>query len=116
LKLAISEESLNCRHVSVHVTAGAADVHIVAEARRLDTDLIVMAMTSAVETSTPVVSMVGRVARQVACSVLVVPAIGGSARRNEACDEREPTGALNREQLALVHETRNQLPNVGGLA
>ncbi len=116
LNLAISNESLNWCHVGVHVTAGAADVHIVAEAHRLHTDLIVMAMTPNVANSTRVVSMVGRVARQVACPVLVIPAMSGSPTWDDAYDGRERIGASSREQLASVHTVRKSASHVGGMA
>jgi nucleotide-binding universal stress UspA family protein len=116
LKLAIPDESLNWCHVGVQVTAGAADVHIVAEAHRLHTDLIVMAMTPNVANSTPVVSMVGRVARQVACPVLVVPAIDGSPTWDDPYNGSERIGALGREPLASVHTTGQSASHVGGMA
>lgn len=116
LKLAISDESLNWCHVGVHVTAGAADVHIVAEAHRLPTDLIVMAMTPNDATSTPVVSMVGRVARQVTCPVLVVPAMVGSPTWDDAYDGRERIGALSRAQVASVHTAGKSTSHVEGMA
>jgi nucleotide-binding universal stress UspA family protein len=115
LKLAISDESLNWCHVGVHVTAGAADVHIVAEAHRLYTDLIVMAMTPNDANPTGVVSMVGRVSRQVACPVLVVPAIGASPTWDDADDGRERIGALGPEQLASVRTVRRSALHVGGM-
>lgn len=115
LTLAISDECFNWCHVGVHVTAGAADVHIVAEAHRLHTDVIVMAMTP-IANSTRVLSMVGRVARQVACPVLVVPAIGGSPTWDDAYDGRERIGASGREQLASVHTVGKSASHVGGMA
>jgi nucleotide-binding universal stress UspA family protein len=116
LKLAIADESLNWCHVGVHVTAGAADVHIVAEAHRLHTDLIVMAMTPDVANSTRAVSMVGRVARQVACPVLVVPATSGSPTWDDAHDGRERIRALGQEQLASVLAVSKSASHVGGKA
>jgi nucleotide-binding universal stress UspA family protein len=116
LKLAIPDESLNWCHVGVHVTAGAADVHIVAEAHRLHPDLIVMAMTPDVANSIGVVSMVGRVAPQVACPVLVVPAITGSPSWDDAYDGRERAGASSREPLASVHTAGTSASHVGGMA
>jgi nucleotide-binding universal stress UspA family protein len=116
LTRAISDESLNWCHVGVHVTAGAADVHIVAEAHRLHTDLIVMAMTPNVANSTGVVSMVGRVARQMACPVLVVPAIGGSPTWDDAYDGRDRIGPSSRQQLTAVQAVHKSASHVGGMA
>jgi nucleotide-binding universal stress UspA family protein len=75
LQMAITDATLTWCHVGVHVTAGAADVHILAEARRLGADLVVMGLTP---TQTRVGSMVGRIAAQAACPVLVLRAIDGA--------------------------------------
>jgi nucleotide-binding universal stress UspA family protein len=102
LHMAISEASLTWCHVGVHVTAGAADVHILAEARRVGADLIVMGLTERPGVvSTRVGSMVGRVAVQAACPVLVFRASAGSPAWDDAYDAPERRGAIDPE--ALVH-------------
>jgi nucleotide-binding universal stress UspA family protein len=96
LRLGIAEESLNWCHVGVHVSAGASDVHIVAEARRLGADLIAMGHTSrAGALSAPIGSIVGRVAAQVACPVLVLRAMSGSPGWDEAYDASDRHGAID---------------------
>jgi nucleotide-binding universal stress UspA family protein len=91
LRLAISEGPLNWCHVGFHVSAGAADVHILAEARRLNADLIVMGLTSRANTEFPtrLPLVVGRVAAQAACPVLVVRATPGAPGWDEAYDTPE---------------------------
>jgi Universal stress protein family len=94
---------LNWCHVGVHVTAGAADVHIVAEARRLGADLIVLGLTPRLgPVPRRVGSMVGRVAAQTACPVLVLRAGAGSPGWDDAYDASERRSALDFEELVPV--------------
>jgi nucleotide-binding universal stress UspA family protein len=103
LQMAITEELLKWCHVGVHATAGAGDVHIVAEARRLGADLIVMGLTSRTDADpTRVGSMVGRVAAQAACPVLVLRAPAGSSGWADVYDAPEPRGAIDPEALFPV--------------
>jgi nucleotide-binding universal stress UspA family protein len=103
LQMGISDASLNWCHVGVHVTAGAADVHIVAEARRLGADLIVMGLTPRVgAVPTRLGSMVGRVAAQAACPVLALRAAAGSPGWDDAYDAPERRGAVDAEALFPV--------------
>jgi nucleotide-binding universal stress UspA family protein len=107
LRLAISEESLNWCHVGVHVTAGASDVHIVAEAGRLGVDLMVMSLTPRVDTSAASVgSMVSRVAARVACPVLVIPGTSGSRGWDETFDASRRRDLRSREELSWVPVAR----------
>jgi nucleotide-binding universal stress UspA family protein len=92
LGLPLSEHSPRWYHVGVHVSAGAADVHILAAARRLGADLIVMGLTPSMTTVPPrAASLVSRVATQAACPVLVIRATHGSPGWDEAYDA--PHGA-----------------------
>jgi nucleotide-binding universal stress UspA family protein len=115
LRMAISEESLNWCHVGVHVTAGAADVHILAEARRLGADLIVMGLTPRVgAVPTRVGSMPGRVGAQAACPVLVLRATAGSSGWDDVYDARERHGALASEAVLHALEERGSGMRVYG--
>lgn len=109
LRLALSEAPLNWCHVGFHVSAGAADVHILAEARRLNADLIVMGLTSRVNTGAPirVGSMVGRVAAQAACPVLVVRAPPGGPGWDEAYDPREERDPIDADALMSIGAVSN---------
>jgi nucleotide-binding universal stress UspA family protein len=103
LGLALSEDSPRWYHVGVHVSAGAADVHVLAEARRLNADLIVMGLTPGVTTGPArVASLVSRVASQAACPVLVVRANIGSPGWDEASDARRPGVALGLDELSPI--------------
>lgn len=107
LRVAISEESLNWCHVGLEVTAGAADVHIVAESSRLGADLIVMALTPHPDASTaPVGSMVSRVAAQVACPVLVVQGTSESRAWDDVYDISERHDLRNLPELSGVPVAR----------
>jgi nucleotide-binding universal stress UspA family protein len=116
LGMAISEESLNWCHVGVHVTAGAAGVHILAEARRLGADLIVMGLTPRVgAVPTRVGSMPGRVAAQAACPVLVLRATAGSSGWDDVYDARERHDALPSEAvLHALEERGSEMRDHGG--
>jgi nucleotide-binding universal stress UspA family protein len=116
LRMAISEESLNWCHVGVHVTAGAADVHILAEARRLGADLIVMGLTPRVgAVPTRVGSMPDRVAAQAACPVLVLRATAGSSVWDDVYDARELHDALASEAvLHALEERGSEMRDHGG--
>jgi nucleotide-binding universal stress UspA family protein len=116
LRMAIAEESLNWCHVGVHVTAGAADVHILAEARRLGADLIVMGLTPRVGAGpTRAGSMPGRVAAQAACPVLVLRATAGSSGWDDVYDARERRDALASEAvLPALQECGSEMRVHGG--
>jgi hypothetical protein len=79
LRVATSDKMLKWCHVGIHVTAGAADVQILAEARRIGADLIAMGITLRTSAQPPVFgSIVGRVAAQANSPVLVVKASADS--------------------------------------
>jgi nucleotide-binding universal stress UspA family protein len=89
-------------------------LHVVDEFR--DRQGNVRVLQPNVANSTRVVSMVGRVARQVACPVLVVPEISGSPTWDDTYDGRERIRALSREQLDAVHTVGKSASHVGGMA
>ncbi len=110
LRLAVSEESLNWCHVGVHVTSGAADVHIVAEARRLGADLVVMSVTSRANAlAVPLGSMVGRIVAQVTCPVLVIRDRRGSPGWDDVYAAQERRVPLNPEKLPRLRVAGNHI-------
>jgi nucleotide-binding universal stress UspA family protein len=114
LGLALSEDSPRWYHVGVHVSAGSADVHILAEARRLNADLIVMGLTPRVNTvPARVGSLVSGVASQAACPVLVVRATSGSPGWDEAYDASGRRIAIDIDALPsteVVDDSRQEVP------
>lgn len=104
LRRAISEAPLDWCHVGFHVSAGAADVHILAEARRLGADLILMGLTSRVNTALPtrLASLVGRVAAQATCPVLVVRAAPGAPGWDQAYDASERRASIDPGELSSI--------------
>jgi nucleotide-binding universal stress UspA family protein len=109
LRMAISQAPLDWCHVGFHVSAGAADVHTLAEARRLGADLIVMGLTSRANTALPtrLSSLVGRVAAQATCPVLVVRAAPGAPGWDQAYDMSERRAPINPGELSSIGVTSN---------
>jgi nucleotide-binding universal stress UspA family protein len=107
LRLAISEAPVDWCHVGFHVSAGAADVHTLAEARRLGADLIVMGLTSRANTALPIrlSSLVGRVAAQATCPVLVVRAAPGAPGWDQAYDMSERRAPITPGELSSIGVT-----------